>query len=157
MRIRTLVGLLAPAMLVVGPAALSAGHSDSSAARSSGDPIAQSVILSGHLTTPTKLAINYVIAGNTAVYSSPTTGDPILADGGELGSVRVFVDSRLRGGSDAGSVTCAADARIREYYDQFSTQQFRVRASTRHLVRVLTRYCAPDGTESTTTQRIVIR
>lgn len=157
MSIRPLVGLTAAAMLIIGPVALGAAHSDTPVPRSAKDPIAQSVILDGHLTRSTQLAIHYVIAGNTAVYSDRSTGDPILADGGELGSVSVFIDGRPRGGSDAGDVTCAAGARVREYYDQFPTQKFRVRAGNHHRVRVVTRYCAPDGTESRTTQRIVIR
>jgi hypothetical protein len=156
MNMHPLVGLSAAAILAVGPA-LTAAHSTTSAPRSAGDPVAQSVILHGHLTTPTQLSLHYVVAGNTAVYSDPETGDPILQDGGELGSVRVFIGGRLRGGSDAGSVTCAPHARVREYYDQFPRQTYQVQARSLHRVRVVARYCAPDGTESTTTQRIVVR
>lgn len=155
MKTRSLVGLAAAAV-VISSVALDAARSDTPVARSPGDPIAQSVILDGHLRTSTRLAIRYVIAGNTAVYSDASTGDPILADGGELGSVRVYIDGRLRGGSDAGSVTCAAHTRIREYYDQFPGQTFRVRAGDQHPVRVVTHYCAPDGTESRTSRRLVI-
>ncbi len=157
MKASSLIGLSAAAILAGSPAVLAASHSTTSAVRSAGEPIAQSVILRGHLTTPTKLALHYVIAGNTAVYSSSTTGEPILADGGELGSVRVFINGKLRGGSDAGAVTCAAHAKTREYYDQFPTQSFRVKASKVHRVRVVALYCTPDGTQSTTTQRAVVR
>lgn len=125
-----LIGLAVAALVMISPVALDAARSDTPAARSPGDPIAQSVILDGQLRTSTRLAIHYVIAGNTAVYSDASTGDPILADGGELGSVRVYIDGRLRGGSDAGSVTCAAHTRIREYYDQFPRQTFRVHPET---------------------------
>ncbi|CUR54217.1 exported hypothetical protein [metagenome] len=157
MNTRSLVSLSAAAILAVSPAALAAGHSATSALRSAGDPIAQSVILRGHLRTSTRLALRYVVAGNTAVYSSSTTGEPILADGGELGSIRVFINGKLRGGSDAGAVTCAADTKVREYYDQFPTQSFRVKASNTHRVRVVAHYCAPDGTQSKSTKRIVVR
>ena len=115
------------------------------------------MILTGHLTTPRRLALHYVVAGNTAVYSDPSTGDPILAQGGEVGSVIVFIAGKPTAGRDAGYVTCAAHTRVREYYDQFSSQTFRVTAGNLHRVRVVARYCAPDGTESKSVQRIVVR
>jgi hypothetical protein len=152
-----LVGLTVAAVLALVPVASSPVDPDTRAARSIRDPIAQSVILEGHLTTSTRLVIRYVVAGNTAVYSSPSTGEPMLAEGGELGSISIFVDGRIAGGSDAGYVTCAADAPVREYYDQFPTRTIRVVARDRHRVRVVARYCTPDGTESTSTQRIVVR
>jgi hypothetical protein len=152
-----LIGLTAATVLVLGPVASSAADPDPRAARSIRDPIAQSVILEAHLNTSTSLAIRYVVAGNTAVYSSSTTGDPLLADGGELGSISIFVDGEPAGGSDAGAVTCADHAPVREYYDQFPTRTIRVRVRDQHRVRVVARYCSPDGTESTTTQRIVVR
>ena len=155
MNISSLVGLSAAAILALSPAALAAGHSATPAARSAGQPIAQSVILDGHLTTPTQLVLHYVIAGNTAVFSDPELG-PILADGGELGWVRVYIGGKLRGGSDAGAVACLSHTRVREYYDQFPIQTYRVKARNIHRVRVVTRYCAPTGTESTTVQRLVV-
>ena len=87
----------------------------------------------------------------------PQTGDPILADGGELGSVSIFIDGRARGGSDAGDVTCAAHAKVREYYDQFPARRFHVHAADSHRVRVVTHFCSPDGTMSKTTERMVVR
>jgi hypothetical protein len=153
----SLVGLCLATALVGGPAALNAAHSAIPDARSGAAPIAQSVILDGQLSTRHRLALHYVVAGNTAVYSDPATGDPILADGGELGSIRVFIGGRLRGGSDAGFATCVAHSPVREYYDQFPIQTFRVKASNIHRVRVVARYCASDGTESRTVQRLAVR
>ena len=154
---RPLVGIAAAAVMAASPLALSAARAEAPAARSASDPVAQSVILDGHLKTPTRLVISYVIAGNTSVFSDPQTGDPILADGGELGSVSIFIDGRARGGSDAGDVTCAAHAKVREYYDQFPARRFHVHAADSHRVRVVTHFCSPDGTMSKTTERMVVR